>query len=122
MTVHSRRGKLDGEEENEKKRRAFDRFRPLRWQKWLKLPKEELDNLNIWLKEIESVIKNLHKKKFVCLDGFTGVCHIMSFKETWGYYCRLKKVTSKHITIKCNVLSLTESWIGKKIKIFLGPL
>ncbi|XP_025858713.1 activating signal cointegrator 1 complex subunit 3 isoform X2 [Vulpes vulpes] len=30
VTVHSRRGKLDGEEENEKKRRAFDRFRALR--------------------------------------------------------------------------------------------
>lgn len=74
-------------------RRPFDRFKGLRWQRWLKWPKEEIENLNIWLKEIESVLKNLHIKKFVCLDGLTRECHIMSFKETWGYYCRWKKVT-----------------------------
>ena len=33
------------------------------------------------IKEIESVIKNLQTKKSMCLFGFTGQGHLMSFKK-----------------------------------------
>lgn len=33
------------------------------------------------IKEIESVIKNLHTKKSICLVDLTGEFHIMSFKK-----------------------------------------
>lgn len=32
-------------------------------------------------KEIESVIKDFHTKKSICLDDFIGESHIMSFKK-----------------------------------------
>lgn len=33
------------------------------------------------IKEIESIIQKLDTKKSICLDGFTGQNHLMSFKK-----------------------------------------